>query len=94
VPFLLAVSRGKDDGLNIAACTVENPYAPVAPISGALIAFLQLGEPFKEETEGGQKYSYWHTKFSENDIVVSLIDASPMNDTGINLSATVIQPAR
>jgi hypothetical protein len=71
-----------------------NPYAPVAPIRIALTAFLQLGEPLKAETEGGQRYTYWQTKFSENYVLVSLIDASPVNDPGINLSAAVKQAAK
>jgi hypothetical protein len=93
VPFMLAVSRGEEGGESIAVCTVVNPYAPVAPIRIALTAFLQLGEPLKAETEGGQRYTYWQTKFSENYVLVSLIDASPVNDPGINLSAAVKQAA-
>ena len=89
VPFMLGISSGNVEGEFISTCTVANPHAPVAPVLSALVQVLNLGEPLNVETEGGQKYTYWQTTFSGRNVLVSLIDATPSNDPGVDLSAAV-----
>ena len=91
VPFMLAVTRAKDENSSISMCTVVNPYAPVAPVATALITFLRLSTPMKVEVGEGQRFTYWEAPFDGKDFLISLIDASPTNDVGINVSASIIE---
>jgi hypothetical protein len=93
VPFMLATSRAVKEGKTISVCTVANPNAPESSVRASLIEILKLDRPLKVELEGGQRYTYWQTTFSGVDIVLTLIDASPSKDPGINLSAIVEENA-
>jgi hypothetical protein len=42
------------------------------------------------EIEGGQQYTYWTTKFMGEEITISFIDATPMEETGVNIAVTAI----
>jgi hypothetical protein len=56
---------------------------PAAPVHAALTKMLSLGQPLKTEIDGGQRYTYWTTKFMDKDITISFIDATPMEETGV-----------
>ncbi len=68
-----------------------NPYAAAAPLRAALTKMLTLGQPEQTEIEGGQQYTYWTTKFMGEEITISFIDATPMEETGVNIAVTSIQ---
>lgn len=88
-PFFLAVTHGSESDETISVCTVVNPYVPSGPAAAALVRILHLGAPLKTENESGQVYTYWTSAFNQTDLLISLIDASPMGEAGVNLSVAV-----
>jgi len=91
VPFFLGISQGTANGKSFSVCAVVNRSAPSAPVRAALTRMLSLGEPLETEIDGGQQYTYWMTKFMDNEIIISLIDATPMEEAGVNIAVTSIQ---
>jgi hypothetical protein len=91
VPFFLGISQGTANGKSISVCAVVNPYAPPSPVRAALTKMLSLGEPLRTEIDGGQQYTYWLTKFMDKEIIISFIDTTPMEETGVNIAVTSIQ---
>jgi len=91
VPFMLGIARGNESGKKISVCTVVNPYAPVGPVQTALTSILALKEPSRTETSAGQRTQMWLTSVRGEEAAVSIVDATPMNDPGVNLSVMLIQ---
>jgi hypothetical protein len=91
VSFVLGVSQDTVSGKSASACAVINPYMPPAPVRDALMKMLSLGQPAQTVIEAGQQYTYWTTTVKGEEIVISLIDATPMEETGVNLSASTIR---
>jgi hypothetical protein len=91
VPFFVAVSESAPPGRHIAVCSVGNPFAPMLPVRRALEKFLGLNAPISQDVSGGQQNIVWSTSSGTADVLISLLAASPMNEDGITLSATVIE---
>lgn len=91
VSFALGVSQDVVDGKSASACVVVNPYMPAEPVRAALTKMLSLGEPSQTLIEGGQQYTYWTTKFMGREVVISLVDATPMEEIGVNIGASSIR---
>ncbi len=87
--FALAISRGMLNGKRISACSVGDPYAPMLPIRSALEKFLQLQKPISQDISGGQQNVVWSTNSGMGDLLIYLLDATPMNENGITITATV-----
>jgi hypothetical protein len=91
VPFFLGISQDTTNGKSLSVCAVVNPYAPAAPVRAALTKMLSLGRPFETKIEGGQQYTYWTTKFMGEEITISFIDTTQMEETGVNIAVTSIR---
>jgi hypothetical protein len=85
-PFFLFISEGDFDGELMKICGVANPYAPEDQVIPYLLRILNLAEPFHTETEAGQRTRIWRTELNDEEAIISVIDATPMNETGLHLS--------
>lgn len=88
-PLIMFASEGGEfRGDKMVSCGAVSPRVSADHVADRLISILKLDKPSADETEMGQRYRMWLVRpFGESEIYVSLVDASPMNEQGVNLSA-------
>jgi hypothetical protein len=91
VPFIISISTGVEGKNKISVCNIANPYAPPQPIQGALVSMLKLHEKIDEQAQAGQRTTSWKSSVNGRSVLISMIDATPTNDPGINISVAMFE---
>jgi hypothetical protein len=91
VPFIISASTGVEGKRKISACAIANPYAPPEPIQTALVKKLNLKEQIDRQDEAGQQMKSWKSSVNGRAVIVSLVDATPTREPGINISVSMIE---
>ena len=85
-PFFLFISEGDFEGEKMKICGVSNPYAPEDQVVPHLLRILSLAGPIYTDIEAGQRTRIWRTELNDEEAIVSVVDATPMEETGLHLS--------
>jgi hypothetical protein len=86
-PHFLFVSEGETPAGTLKICGVANPYAPADEVVEKVLLMLELSAPQSDQNMRGQRERVWTVGEGEFETMITIVDATPMDDPGLTMSA-------